>query len=44
MAYGTDVDESLAHKAAEKEASEVDKLRARITELETQITPTKGKA
>ncbi len=42
MAYGTDVDESLAHEAAEKEASEVEKLRARVAELEAQAK--EGKA
>ena len=42
LAYGTDVDESLAHddhgQAPEEETSEVEKLRARIAELERQIT------
>lgn len=44
LAYGTDVDESLGHHGPTKEESEVEKLRARIAELETQITPKKGKA
>jgi len=48
LAYGTDVDESLAHDdhgdhgdhgdAGAKEMGEVEKLRARISELERQIT------
>ncbi len=42
LAYGTDVDESLAHddhgEAHAEETSEVEKLRARIGELERQIT------
>lgn len=42
LAYGTDVDESLAHddhgEAKAEETSEVEKLRARIGELERQIT------
>ncbi len=42
LAYGTDVDESLAHddhgEAEAEETSEVEKLRARIGELERQIT------
>jgi CBS domain containing-hemolysin-like protein len=45
LAYGTDVDESLAHddhgEAEAEETSEVEKLRARIAQLEHQIT---GKA
>src|SRR6478752_9234186 len=38
MAYGTDVDESLGHLKEEgvKEEGELEKLRARIAELETQ--------
>jgi CBS domain containing-hemolysin-like protein len=43
LAYGTDVDESLAHddhgEAKAKETSELDRLRARVAELEAQ---TKG--
>lgn len=42
LAYGTDVDESLAHddhgKAETKPTSEVDRLRARVAQLERQIT------
>jgi hypothetical protein len=42
LAYGTDVDESLAHddhgEGTTDEKSEVEKLRARIRELERQIT------
>jgi hypothetical protein len=42
LAYGTDVDESLAHddhgKAPVEETSEVDRLRARVAQLEKQIT------
>lgn len=42
LAYGTDVDESLDHhgetEAETKEPSEVEKLRARIAQLERQIT------
>lgn len=38
MAYGTDVDESLGHHGGEaKPEDEVEKLRARVVELETQI-------
>lgn len=39
LAYGTDVDESLAHVEAEvkKEEGELEKLRARVAELETQL-------
>ena len=42
LAYGTDVDESLAHddhgEAKPEETADVEKLRARIGELERQIT------
>jgi hypothetical protein len=42
LAYGTDVDESLAHddhgEAAVAETSEVERLRARVAQLEKQIT------
>ena len=44
LAYGTDVDESLAHDAhgeahvATEETSEVERLRARVAQLEKQIT------
>jgi CBS domain containing-hemolysin-like protein len=49
LAYGTDVDESHGHHGPSKEEIEIEKLRARIAELETQkietpITPTEGKA
>jgi hypothetical protein len=38
LAYGTDVDESLAHHGNEKPVvSEVDQLRARVAQLETQL-------
>jgi hypothetical protein len=37
MAYGTDVDESLAHHGPEKsETTEIEQLRARVAELEAQ--------
>jgi hypothetical protein len=40
LAYGTDVDESIGHLAAEvkEEETEVEKLRARIAELELQAS------
>jgi CBS domain containing-hemolysin-like protein len=40
LAYGTDVDESIGHLAAEVkgEETEVEKLRARIAELELQAS------
>jgi CBS domain containing-hemolysin-like protein len=44
LAYGTDVDESLAHddhgeaKSETEETSEVERLRARVAQLERQIT------
>jgi CBS domain containing-hemolysin-like protein len=37
MAYGTDVDESLAHDATE-ETNEVEKLRNRVAELEAKLS------
>ena len=38
LAYGTDVDESLAHHGAEKpHPSEVDQLRAQVAELQAQL-------
>ena len=38
LAYGTDVDESLAHHGAEKpHTSELDQLRAKVTELQAQL-------
>jgi len=46
MAYGTDVDESLGHHNAEavNHEGDVATLRARIAQLENQITSGKGKA
>ena len=46
LAYGTDVDESLGHLKEEvtKEESEVERLRARVVELETKLSPRGGKA
>jgi CBS domain containing-hemolysin-like protein len=46
LAYGTDVDESLGHLKEEvtKEESEVERLRARVVELETKLSPGGGKA
>ena len=40
MAYGTDVDESLGHLEEEvkDEQNEIEKLRARVAELETRLT------
>src|SRR3954469_622302 len=41
LAYGTDVDESLAHHNGEveiKEPTEVERLRTRVAQLERQIT------
>jgi CBS domain containing-hemolysin-like protein len=40
LAYGTDVDESLAHHGEEvtKEENEIEKLRARVAELELQAS------
>jgi CBS domain containing-hemolysin-like protein len=42
LAYGTDVDESLSHddhgEAAVEKTSEVERLRARVAQLEKQIT------
>jgi len=40
LAYGTDVDESLGHLKEEigKEETEVERLRARVAQLERQIT------
>ena len=43
MAYGTDVDETL-HHGPTKEEIEVEKLRARVAELESQIAPKEGQA
>ena len=46
LAYGTDVDESLAHHGdeAKTEESNVDQLRARVAELEAKLSSTGGKA
>src|SRR5678816_2105181 len=46
LAYGTDVDESLGHHGEDekKEDSEVERLRARVVELETKLSPRGGKA
>jgi len=40
MAYGTDVDESIDHLKEEigKEETEVERLRARVAQLEKQVT------
>jgi uncharacterized coiled-coil protein SlyX len=37
MAYGTDVDESLAHEVTE-EKQDVEKLRNRVAELEAKLS------
>ena len=43
LAYGTDKDESIGHHEAEdKDAREVEKLRARVAELEAQIKGGQG--
>jgi hypothetical protein len=43
LAYGTDVDESLAHddhgETQAEDKSEVERLRARVVELETKLSP-----
>ena len=46
MAYGTDVDESLGHHGEDEKAdeSEVERLRARVVELETKLSPTGGQS
>jgi CBS domain containing-hemolysin-like protein len=46
LAYGTDVDETIGHhREDEKEdKSEVERLRARVVELETELRPRGGKA
>ena len=46
LAYGTDVDETVGHLKEEvtKEESEVERLRARVVELETKLSPRGGKA
>jgi hypothetical protein len=44
MAYGTDVDKSLAHIGHEvtEEENEIEKLRARVAELEAQTRSGRG--
>jgi len=46
LAYGTDVDESIGHLAAEVKAEEgeIERLRARVAELELQAGRNGGKA
>ena len=46
MAYGTDVDESLAHHddGAKVEEGNVEHLRARVAELEAKLSSNGGKA
>jgi CBS domain containing-hemolysin-like protein len=46
LAYGTDVDESLGHHGEDekKEESEIERLRARVVELEAKLSPRGGKA
>jgi len=46
LAYGTDIDESLGHLETEvkKEESEIERLRARVVELETKLSPRGGRA
>jgi hypothetical protein len=45
LAYGTDVDESLAHHGeAKEEKSEIERLRARLAELELQASGKGGHA
>jgi Protein of unknown function (DUF3302) len=46
LAYGTDVDESLGHHGEDekKDKSEVERLRARVVELETKLSPRGDKA
>jgi hypothetical protein len=45
MAYGTDVDESLSHVSHEvtEEDTEIEKLRARIAELEAKRSAVRDK-
>ena len=45
LAYGTDVDETVGHLKEDvaKEESEVERLRARVVELETELRPRGGK-
>ena len=48
LAYGTDVDESLSHddhgETKTEQTSEVERLRARVVELETKLIPRGGRA
>jgi hypothetical protein len=46
MAYGTDVDESLAHHddGAHVEEANADQLRARVAQLEAELKSNGGKA
>ena len=44
LAYGTDVDETIGHHGeAKEEKSEIEQLRARIAELELQVSSKGGK-
>ena len=46
LAYGTDVDETIGHHGEDEkeDKSEVERLRARVVELETELRPRQGKA
>jgi CBS domain containing-hemolysin-like protein len=46
LAYGTDVDETIGHHGEDEkeDKSEVERLRARVVELETELRPRGGKA
>ena len=46
LAYGTDVDETIGHHGEDEkeDKSEVERLRARVVELETKLSPRGGKA
>ena len=46
LAYGTDVDETIGHHGEDdkEDKSEVERLRARVFELETELRPRGGKA
>ena len=45
LAYGTDVDETVGHHSeATEEKSDIEKLRARIAELELQVTRNGGQS
>jgi len=44
LAYGTDVDETIGHHGeAKEEKSEIEQLRARLAELELQVSSKGGK-